>query len=395
MSGSANLQPSHIVRSGHPPESLTTPSSPAICQSAAFDIPDLDALQALFERDASGHIYTRDSNPNHAALSSAIASMEAAESATVFASGMSAVSSVFLTLAAAGDHVILSRSLYGMTLQLAARLCRQYGLSTTLVDVSDAGQFREAVTERTRFALIETVSNPLLEVADIAAIAAELQTVPLVADSTFTTPELVRPCQLGAAVVVHSASKYLNGHGDVMLGAAAGSHEMMRRLNETCSLFGQNANPFEAWLCQRGLRTLPLRMRQICETTNRLASCLSQHPAVRRVWHPSLAEHPSYQIAKRLYPGGTGGILSMELNGAGRDVVNRFIKSSAGIPFSPTLADARTTVSWPAGTSHRFLSAEERSAAGIPENLIRLSVGLEPFEMLASELQVSLSSLVE
>ena len=388
------MQPFHIARGGHPAASSTTPAAPAIFQTSAFDIPDLDALEAIYRRESAGHVYTRDSNPNHAALMHSIASMEGTAGAAVFASGMSAISSVFLTLASAGDHVILSRALYGKTVQLAERMQRQFGLQLTSVDLTEPAQFRSAITDRTKFALIESISNPLLEVADISAIANALGSVPLVVDSTFTTPELVRPCQVGATIVVHSASKYLNGHGDVMLGAAAGSAEMMRRLNQTASLFGLNANPFESWLCQRGLRTLPLRMQQVCRTTVQLAEFLQHHPAIRRIWHPTLPGHRSYEPAKRLYPNGTGGILTVELAGEGRDVVNRFMQNSPTIPFAPTLADARTTISWPAGTSHRFMSEQSRLELGITENLLRLSVGLEPFELLSTELKATLDSLL-
>lgn len=378
---------------GHPPACVTIPSVPPIYQSAAFDVPDLDVLQALVQGQAAGHIYTRDSNPNHAALAESIAALEGTPAGAVFASGMGAIASVFLSLAGSGDHVLMARSLYGRTLQLAQRLQQQYGLEISLVDQNDPEQFRRAVTPRTRFALVETISNPLVEVADIAAIAAALGSVPLVVDATFTTPELSRPYELGAQIVVHSASKYLNGHGDVMLGVAAGSVELMRQLTETASVFGQNANPFEAWLCQRGLRTLPLRMRQICQTARQLAEFLAAHPAVRRVHYPLLPDHPSCAVARRLYPQGTGGMLAFELQGGGAGAVNRFMQHSLHIPFSPTLADARTTISYPAGTSHRFLSAADRAALGITPELLRLSVGLEPLELLQQDLQQALSAL--
>lgn len=385
----------HPTRMGNPPTSATTPSAPPIFQTSAFDVPDLDVLQAMTRGETHGDIYTRDSNPNHTALAETIAFLEGTESGAVFASGMGALASIFLTLAGRGDHVIVADALYGRTSQLAERLQSQFGIELTGVNSGSRGAFRNAVQPRTRFALIETVSNPLLAVADVAAIAAELGSVPLVVDSTFTTPELCRPCRDGAAIVVHSASKYLNGHGDVMLGVAAGTRDMMTRLSETASLFGQNANPFESWLCQRGLRTLSLRMRQVCETATLLARQLEQHPAVRRVHHPLLAGHPHHELAKRLYPSGTGGIIAFELREGGADAVNRFMRLSKSIPFSPTLADARTTISYPAGTSHRFMSAERRVAIGITDELVRLSVGLEPIELLAAELHESLSAVFE
>ncbi len=372
---------------------LTQPAVVPIFQTSAFDVPDLDTLALLARGEAVGHIYTRDSNPNHAILAESIAALEQAESGAVFASGMGALSSIFLALAGAGDHVVIARALYGRTRQLAETLQQRWGLQLTVVDGVAPENFRRAVTERTRFVLVETVSNPLLEVADIGAIAAALGKVPLVVDSTFTTPELIRPCQCGAAIVMHSASKYLNGHGDVMLGVAAGSAALMQRLGEATSVFGFNANPFEAWLCLRGMRTLSLRMRQICHTTRQLAELLGGHPAVRRVHYPLLAGHPSRELAERLYPDGPGGIVSFELLSGGAAAVNRFMQHSRGIPFTPTLADVRTTISWPAGTSHRFVDPDERRGLGITDELIRLSVGLEPFDQIASELTRSLDLL--
>ncbi len=378
--------PSHVSRMGFPRDSVTQPSSPPVYLTAAFDVPSIDVLYGMAAGTHHGHIYTRDSNPTHTALADSIAVLEGAEAGAVFSSGMGALGSILLTLLSQGDHLIVANALYGRSLQLVERLRLQLGLTVTVADVSNPATFGAAVTSRTRLALVETVSNPLLEVADIQALAASLGSIPLVVDATFSTPELIRPLSLGASIVFHSASKYLNGHGDLMLGVAAGSTILMKRLTETASLFGQNANPFESWLCQRGLRTLPLRMKQTCDSTRKIADFLASHPAVRRVHYPLLESHKSFHLASKLYPHGTGGIVSFELNGGGEASVNQFIQHSTTIPFSPTLADARTTISWPAGTSHKFMSAERRAEMGITTELIRLSVGLEPPELLIAEL---------
>lgn len=375
---------------GHPAPSVTVPGSPPIYQSTAFDLADLDVLEKIHAGELHGDLYTRDSNPNHTALAESIAVLEETEAGAVFASGMGALGSIFLSLASAGDHVILARAIYGKTMQLAHRMQR-FGISVTTFDATKPDELTSLITDKTRFVLVETVSNPLLEVSDIRAMANLLPAeIPLVVDSTFTTPELIRPCLLGASIVMHSASKYINGHGDVMLGLAAGSATLMKRLNSTASVFGQNANPFESWLCQRGLRTLPLRMNQICRTTKELARSLCGHPAVRRVYHPSLANHVSHEIAQQLYPHGTGGILSIELADSGVDIVNTFMRAATSIPFAPTLADARTTMSHPASTSHRFMSSSARAEVGIRDELVRISVGLEPFEQLREELSAAL-----
>ncbi len=383
----------HVSRSGHAAPFGTPPSTPPVYLTAAFDIPDAEFLSQMHAGNAAGYIYTRDSNPNHAALADSIAALERAGAGAVFASGMGAIAAVILTLAHSGDHVIASRVLYGRSLQLLQRLQTQFGISVSMVDAADINSVQAAVRENTKLCLVETISNPLVEVADVAAIARAVGDVPLIVDSTFTTPELIRPLEHGAAAVVHSASKYLNGHGDVMLGVAAGSKELMAAATETASMLGQNANPFECWLTQRGLRTLPLRMRQICETTSRLAEFLNSHDCVRKVHHPLLPAHSSHATARRLYPNGTGGIISFELQDTNADAVSRFMKATAQIPFSPTLADARTTLSHPASTSHRYMSPEVRASINITDSLIRLSVGLEPFDLLQRELDDALGAL--
>lgn len=381
----------HPARMGHPRESSTAPGTPPIYQTTAFNVGDLDILRGIHAGTIKGDIYTRDSNPGHSALAESIAILEGAEAGAVFASGMGALGCIFLTLASAGDHVILASALYGKTIQLANRMQKQFGITISTFDATQPQLLRRLITDRTRFVLVETISNPLLEVADIAQLAAQCGSdVPLVVDSTFTTPMLIKPCQLGASIVMHSASKYINGHGDVMLGLAAGSKELMKRLNGTSSVFGQNANPFESWLCQRGLKTLPLRMAHICRTTTELARALNGHPGLRRICHPALPDHKSYDIARRLYPSGTGGILTLELAGNGRDAVNAFMRSAESIPFSPTLADARTTLSHPATTSHSRMSSQARAAIGIRDEMVRISVGLEPVEMLIQELKAAL-----
>lgn len=378
---------------GHIPEFVTAPSAPPIFQTTAFDIPNLETLGQLYEGSATGYVYTRDSNPNHTALGKSIADLEGAESAAVFASGMGAIAAVALTLSEVGGHLVVAQSLYGITIKLMTRLQKQFDMTITYVDACDPATVAAAVTPDTRFCMIETISNPLLEVADIKAIADALGDVPLVVDSTFTTPELIRPLEHGAAVVVHSASKYLNGHGDVMLGVAVGNARTMKAVRETSSVFGQNANPFESWLTQRGLRTLPLRMKQVCGTTTRLAEWLNNHPNVGAVYHPSLPNHGSHSTAERLYPNGSGGIVAFKLPGGGKAAVNEFMNAAKSIPFSPTLADSRTTISHPATTSHGFMSKAARRDLGITDELIRLSVGLEPFELLQQELDTALAAV--
>ena len=378
---------------GHVPEIVTPPSAPPIFQTTAFDIPDLDVLADLHTGAAAGHIYTRDSNPNHKVLGESIAQLEHAEAGAAFASGMGAIAAITLSLANAGDHILVARSMYGITLKLMRRLQKQFQIEVSWFDATSIDSLKENLRPDTKLCMVETVSNPLLEVCDLPSLAAELGDVPLIVDSTFTTPELIRPITMGAAIVVHSASKYLNGHGDVMLGVVAGDNTCIRAIRATSSLFGQNANPFASWLTQRGLRTLPLRMKHIAETTTALAEFLSRHSACRRVYHPSLTEHPTNLVAARLLPQGCGGIVSFELQGGGKDRVSALMRAMPTIPFSATLADARTTISHPATTSHGFMTRQDRQDIGITDELVRLSVGLETFEQLRDELNTALNAM--
>ena len=383
----------HPSRMGHPPDFVTEPSNAPIYQTTAFDVPDLKVLADIYSGNVSGHVYTRDSNPNHAALSDSIAAMEGAEAGCVFSSGMGAIAASLMHLAGAGDHIVVAKSLYGITLKLIGRLHQKFGVHVSYVDAGDPKSIKSALQPNTKLCLVETISNPLLEVTDIRMVADALGDVPLVVDSTFTTPELIRPIEHGAAIVVHSASKYLNGHGDVMLGVAAGTIRRMKSVRSTASAFGQNGNPFESWLTQRGLKTLPLRMKQICNTTTQLAEFLEGHPATRQVFHPSLPEHGTHQLATTLYPNGTGGIISFRLVADGKEGVSDFLRAAEKIPFSPTLADTRTTLSHPATTSHAFMSRKDRADIGITDELVRLSVGLEPFEILRDELDEAFSKI--
>ncbi|MDG1896905.1 MAG: aminotransferase class I/II-fold pyridoxal phosphate-dependent enzyme [Fuerstiella sp.] len=381
----------HPSRQGNPPDFVTEPSTAPIYQTTAFDVPDLKVLADIYSGNVTGHVYTRDSNPNHAALSESIAQMEGAEAGCVFSSGMGAIAASLMHLAGSGDHIIVAKSLYGITLKLIGRLHQKFGVHVSYVDAADPESIRGALQANTKLCLVETISNPLLEVTDIRMVADTLGEVPLVVDSTFTTPELIRPIEHGATIVVHSASKYLNGHGDVMLGVAAGTVRRMKSVRSMASAFGQNGNPFESWLTQRGLKTLPLRMKQICHTTTRLADFLQGHAGTRQVFHPSLPEHGTHQLATTLYPNGTGGIISFRLVADGKEGVSRFMRAAENIPFSPTLADPRTTLSHPATTSHAFMSRQDRAAIGITDELVRLSVGLESFDVLRDELDEALS----
>lgn len=381
------------ARGGWVPEFVTRPSAPPIYMTTAFDLEDLSQLDSIAAGREAGYIYTRDGNPNHEAFAADVAKLEGAQAGIACASGMGALTAALLAMLKTGDHIIAARVLYGRTGQLINHLCSSFGVTVSYVDITDLAAIRAACTPKTQLALIESVSNPLVEVADIPAIAQALGSVPLLVDNTFATPSLLRPIDHGAQLVWHSASKYLNGHGDVMLGVMVGTNALLRKIRGALSLYGMNSNPMESWLGSRGLRTLPLRMTRVSETASTIAQFLEKQPAISRVYYPGLTSHPTHSLAKRLMPRGQGGMLAFDLK-AGRAAVDAFFRLlSDTIPFSPTLADARTTLSYPAGTSHKFMTAAERAACGITDGLVRLSVGLEDANDLMKELGMALERL--
>jgi len=381
------------ARGGWTEPFTTRTSSPPVYMTTAFDIESLEQLDAVTGGREKGYIYTRDGNPNHEAFASDVAKLEGAEAGVVMSSGMGALTAALMAMVQSGDHVIAARVLYGRTGQLLNHLANSFGLKVTYFDVANVETLRQAITPQTKLCIVESISNPLLEVADLPAIVAALGGVPLLVDSTFGTPCLIRPIEHGATLVWHSVSKYLNGHGDVMAGVIVGPYGLIRKIRAMSSLYGVNANPFESWLASRGLRTLPLRMERVSRTALQVAQFLQSQPQVTRVFYPGLKDHPDHALAQRLLPRGCGGMLAFDL-AAGRAGVDTFFRTLAHIiPFSPTLADARTTLSYPAGTSHKFMTAAERAEYGIGDGLVRLSIGLEDAADLQRDLQRGLTAI--
>lgn len=389
-----NLDSSTIAaRAGWSPEFITRTSAPPVYMTTAFDIESLEQLDAVAGGREKGYIYTRDGNPNHEAFANDVARLEHAEAGVVTASGMGALTAVMMAMIKTGEHVLAARVLYGRTGQLLNHLASSFGIHVTYFDIEDVDSLRSSIRPETRLCIVESISNPLLEVADLPSIVEVLGEIPLLVDSTFATPCLLRPIDHGATFVWHSASKYLNGHGDVMSGVVVGPRNLMRRIRAMSSLYGVNANPFESWLAARGLRTLPIRIKRVSETALTVATHLTTNPKVTKIYYPGLATHPNHERAQRLLPNGCGGMLAFDLAGGRAAVDGLFRKLSEVIPFSPTLADSRTTVSYPAGTSHKFMTAAERAEYGIGDGLVRLSIGLESAVDLQRELDAALASL--
>jgi cystathionine beta-lyase/cystathionine gamma-synthase len=317
--------------------------------------------------------------------------VEQAEWAVVCGSGMGAITAMLLATARQGDHVVASNRLYGKTTVLLDQELAAYGVKTTFVDTSDLGQVRSALEKPSKLLLVETISNPLLRVSDIEALAelAHEHDCPLAVDNTFASPVLCRPLDLGADLVIESLTKMIGGHSDVTLGVACGTADLLPQITQIVSVWGLASNPFDCWLAARGLATLALRMRTASANAAALADWLAEQPSVADVIYPGRVDHPDHDLAARMLPSGFGNMLCFELHG-GRDAVNRFLRLAPGIPFSPSLGHTSTTLSHPATTSHRSMSPAERRRQGIGDGLIRLSVGVEDLEPIKQELSKGL-----
>jgi cystathionine beta-lyase/cystathionine gamma-synthase len=370
------------------PLGATTPLVTPIYQSSVYTIPDLDALDAIMNDGEPGFIYARDAHPNAKQLAKLLAQAEAAEWGVITGSGMAAISAIVLATVQQGQRILASNRLYGRTVQLFTQELGRFGVATDYVDCNDLAAVEAGLQKKPRVLFVETMSNPLVRVVDIAALAkmAHAHGALLVVDNTFATPILTRPMELGADFVMESLTKMIAGHSDVTLGlVCANDADMLPAINAAVSIWGLASNPFDCWLAERGLATLELRMNAACQNAAALADWLAEQPGVSRVWYPSRPDHPDRAIAERVLQGGFGHMLCFELAG-GRDAVNRFIHAAPGIPFSPSLGHSATTLSHPATTSHRYVSGAEKKRQGITDGLVRLSVGVEPLEQIRAEM---------
>lgn len=366
----------------------TLPLVPPLYQSSVYTLPDLDALDAIMNDGEPGYIYARDAHPNARLLAQTLAEREAARWAVITGSGMAAISAILLSTVQQGQRVVAGNRLYGRTVQLLSQELDRFGVKTEFVDCNDLDAVATALEKETRLLFVETMSNPLLRVVDIRALAKMCRQsgTLLVVDNTFATPVLTRPLELGADVVMESLTKMIGGHSDVTLGALCGKdNDQLPQVNAAVSIWGLASNPFDCWLAERGLSTLSIRMCTASANAAVLAEWLTSQSGVRRVVYPGLAEHPDHELAKDVLQGAFGNMLCFELDG-GRDGVNRFMRAAPGIPFSPSLGHTTTTLSHPGTTSHRYVSAAERRRQGIGDGLIRLSVGVEDVETIQAEI---------
>lgn len=372
-----------LVRPVPLPESASRPVVTPLSPSVVYASETPDALDSQYEGKVHGYTYSREGHPNADVVARRLDAMEGVEGGVVTGSGMAAVSAVLLGLTQTGDHVIGGNQLYGRSLRLMTEDLPRLGIATTLADPTDAGAIEQAIRPETRIVLIETVSNPTLRLADVTGIAAlcAAHGILLAVDNTFTTPRGFRPFDHGADIVIHSLTKLLSGHSDVMLGwVGARDAPIAGRLNVFAVTAGLTPSPFDCWLAERGMLSFELRHDRAQETAAQLADHLAGLQGVRRVIYPTRPEHPDRDLAGQLLAGG-GNMVSFELTG-GRASANAFARAADGLCFAPTLGDVGTILSHPASSSHRALSPERRADLGISEGFFRVSVGLEDVEML-------------
>ncbi|HKJ70254.1 MAG TPA: O-succinylhomoserine sulfhydrylase [Gammaproteobacteria bacterium] len=365
--------------------------SEALFPTSSFVFDSAEEAAGRFAGELPGNIYSRFTNPTVRAFEERLASLEGGERGVAFASGMGAITATFLGLLNAGDHVVASNSLFGSTTGLLNNIFSRFGVDTAFVDPGDPEAWSAAATERTRLFFLETPSNPGMAVADIAELAERAHACGawLVVDNCFCTPALQRPLALGADLVVHSATKYLDGQGRCVGGAVVGPEAIAGdKVFPILRSAGITMSPFNAWVFLKGLETLSLRMERHCDNAERVADFLAGRLGTERVRFPGLASHPGHDLARRQQDR-FGGILAFDLPG-GREQAFRFINALRIPSITANLGDAKTTVTHPASTTHARVSEAERAAGGITEGLIRISVGLEDVEDLVADLEQAL-----
>ncbi len=376
-----------VARGGRDVPSASRPLTPPIYQTNVYVFEDMDTVESVWEHKSPGFVYGRYGTANHTMLEELVAALEGAEAAVACASGMGATTALVLAMFEAGDHLVAARDLYGSTKAFLGDEARRLGIETEFVDATDPARILGALRPRTRAAFVEALSNPLLRLADLPALAPELSRrgVELIVDSSLASPAVFRPIVHGATVVVHSLTKFISGHGDVTGGIVLGRAETVGRVRNAMIRAGANLGPFDAWLATRGARTLAVRLERQCASALTLAGFLEGHAAVARVHYPGLPSHPQHALAKRLMPRLHGAMLSFDLRG-GAVAVERFMARTRLLEFAPSFGDVATTWTYPARTSHRRVAEEEQAAMGIGPGLVRVSVGLEDPDDLIADL---------
>jgi O-succinylhomoserine sulfhydrylase len=387
------------VREGLPP-SQWGENSEALFLTSSFVHPDAATAAARFANEEEAFVYTRFTNPTVMMMERRRAALEGTEACIATSSGMSAILLICLGLLKAGDHVICSRSVFGSTIKLLGTELTKFGVETSFVSQTDVAEWRAAVKPATKLLFAETPSNPLTEVCDIAALAqvAHEAGALLAVDNCFCTPALQQPAKLGADLIIHSGTKYLDGQGRVLAGAVCGPSAIVdAKLVPLMRSAGLSLSPFNAWVVLKGLETLGIRMAAQSARALALAQWLEAHPAVQRVYHPGLASHPQHALAMRQQSGCGGAVVSFIVKGEGAEAGRRgafhVIDATRVCSITANLGDTKTTITHPASTSHGRLTEEQRLAAGITQGMIRVAVGLDDLEDLKADLARGLDTL--
>jgi len=361
--------------------------SAAIFLTSSFTFDSAEQAAQRFAKEEQGNVYSRFTNPTVEAFQDKLASLEGAESCLATASGMSAIFAIIMTLLKTGDHIVASRGMFGTTTVLLNTIVNRFGIEVTFVDLPDLVTWQESIQTNTKLFILETPSNPLGEVVDLRALSiiSKKHNIILCVDNCVMTPALQKPLALGADIVIHSATKYIDGQGRCLAGAIAGSSELLEEVNSFIRTTGPTLSAFNAWVVLKGLETLPLRMRAHCENARQLANWLNDQSFVEKVHYLGLESHPHHQIAKDQQCD-FGGIVSFEVSG-GKEGAFRLINNTKMISITANLGDTKSTITHPASTTHARLSEDEKRQSNISDNLVRISVGLEDIRDIIADLK--------
>jgi cystathionine beta-lyase/cystathionine gamma-synthase len=376
------------------PPQPTEPHAPPIQLSSVYECLDPAQADALLSGNEQGYVYLRDGHPNADLLAEKCRQLHGTERAAITSSGMSALALALLSQVEPDDHVLVSNQLYGRTATLLVDEAGRLGITSTVVDVYDLAAVERAITSQTKLLVVESISNPLLRVADISALAklAHDQGAALLVDNTLASPAVCRPRDWGADWVMESLTKSMNGHSDVVLGLLCGPDNRWQRVPGVVSTWGLVSAPFDCWLALRGLATLGVRAERACANALAAAHHLSRAPKIDAVHYPGLPNHPDHQLATRQFGDRFGSMVAFTLYG-GAEAASRFIQTARRIPFCPSLGELNTTLSHPASTSHRALTEPARESLGITGGTIRLSVGIESADAIIAALEEGLAGV--
>jgi len=371
----------------------TQPHAPPIYPASVWECDSPEQADTLLAGRESGYVYQRDGHPNAYLLAEKLRELHGAERGVVMASGMAALATALLSQLQSGDHVVVGNRMYGRTLSLFGVEARRLGIEVSQADMCDPTAVAAALRPNTKLVIAETIANPLLEVADVRALADVAHTgkALLLVDNTFASPIVCRPLELGADLVMESLTKTLNGHSDVVLGFLGGHANHWDRVPAVISTWGFSTGPFECWLAQRGLATAHLRIERASHNAQATAQFLLSQPQVAAVHYPGLADHPQHAVARKQFEDLFGTMVSFQLRGA-RTAADAFVAAAKQIPFCPSLGEVSTTLSHPETTSHRGMTAEQRGALGITGGTIRLSVGTESLDFIREALSQGLNA---